>query len=71
MRVMVWSNSSASGVSRVIVMSVVAGARAVAQPDAALGEGFFLVGEGAVGVEVEPGLVRRGGRLGPDRSCAG
>ena len=30
---------------------------AVAEPDAALGEGFFFVGDGAVGVEVEPGLL--------------
>ncbi len=35
----------------------------VAQPDAALGEGFLLVGEGAVGVEVEPGLLHQPGGL--------
>ena len=36
---------------------------AVAQPDAALGEGFFLVGEGAVGVEVQPGFLDQPGGL--------
>ena len=43
--------------SRVMITSVVAGAPLRGEPDAALGEGFVLVGGGAVGVEVEPGLL--------------
>ena len=35
----------------------------MAQPDTALGEGFLLVGEGAVGVEVQPGLLDQPGGL--------
>jgi hypothetical protein len=35
----------------------------VVEPDAALGEGFLLLGDGAVGVEVEPGLLHESGGL--------
>ena len=38
---------------------------AVAQPDTALGEGLLFVGDGAVGVEVEPGLLHQPSRRGP------
>ena len=39
--------------------SVVAGAPRVAQPDSALGECCFFVGDGAVGVEVEAGFLNQ------------
>ena len=63
MRETVWSNKQGVGSVQGHRDVGGGGGAAVAQPDATLGEGFLLVRDGTVGVEVQPGLLHQPGGL--------